>query len=75
MIDPTTLDTTPRGLAQQTLDHDREVSAVLATASGSLQAIAWNRYARMTSRRSAARSLRRRHQERRARRRWTASAD
>jgi hypothetical protein len=52
------------GLAQGLIAHDREAAAVLATARESLRALAWNRYARMTSRRSMARSLRGRHQRR-----------
>jgi hypothetical protein len=65
------LDTSPRGLAdaldtlvRQIVDHDREVAAVLAVATGQLRALAWNRFARRTTRRSMARALRRRHQRR-----------
>jgi hypothetical protein len=52
------------GLAEGVQDHDRELAAILAATRESLRALAWNRFAKQTSRRSAARSLRRRHQAR-----------
>lgn len=72
MIDTTILDTTPRGLADALdalatglLERDRETAHILCQARESLRALAWNRYARTAGRRSAARTLRTRHQRRR----------
>jgi hypothetical protein len=75
MIDMTNMaigDTSPAsladlvgGLADGVQGHDRELAAILAATRESLRALAWNRFAKQTSRSSMARSLRRRHQTRR----------
>jgi hypothetical protein len=72
MMQPTTIDTTPRALAdtldsmaQGLLDHDREAARILIAAREGLCALGYNRWAHhvnwRSERRAMRRSLKRRH--------------
>ncbi len=71
MVEPTSTDHTPAGLAdvldqmaKATIELDREAAAILATARESMRALSWNRYVSRKNRESRRRQFVRYHKSR-----------